>query len=112
MLVRYADDFMVGFQDRCDAQRFRVDLKERMEKFALSLNEDETRLIEFGRYANERRKKQNEGKALTLDFLGFTHICSKASTGKLQILRRTIRKHETRSSRQSASNYVIDVKNR
>src|SRR5260370_15661627 len=63
-----------------------------MEKFALSLNEGKTRLIEFGRYANERRKKRNEGKALTFDFLGFTHICSKASTGKLQILRRTIRK--------------------
>ena len=92
MVVRYADDFIVGFQDQWDAQRFRVDLKERMEKFALSLNEGKTRLIEFGRYANERRKKRNEGKALTFDFLGFTHICSKASTGKLQILRRTIRK--------------------
>ena len=92
MVVRYADDFIIGFQDQRDAQRFRVDLKERMEKFALSLNEGKTRLIEFGRYANERRKKRNEGKALTFDFLGFTHICSKASTGKLQILRRTIRK--------------------
>jgi hypothetical protein len=61
-----------------------------MEKFALSLNEGKTRLIEFGRYANERRKKRNEGKALTFDFLGFTHICSKASTGKLQILRRDL----------------------
>jgi group II intron reverse transcriptase/maturase len=92
IVVRYADDFIIGFQDQRDAQRFRVDLKERMEKFALSLNEGKTRLIEFGRYANERRKKRNEGKALTFDFLGFTHICSKASTGKLQILRRTIRK--------------------
>lgn len=92
IVVRYADDFIIGFQDQRDAQRFRVDLKERMEKFALSLNEGKTRLIEFGRYANERRKKRNAGKALTFDFLGFTHICSKASTGKLQILRRTIRK--------------------
>jgi RNA-directed DNA polymerase len=86
MVVRYADDFMVGFQDRWDAQRFQVDLKERMEKFALSLNVGKTRPIEFGRYAEERRKKRNEGKAFTFDFLGFTHICSKASTGKLQIL--------------------------
>ena len=70
MVIRYADDFIVGFQDQWDAQRFRVDLKERMEKFALSLNEGKTRLIEFGRYANERRKKRNEGKALTFDFLG------------------------------------------
>ena len=93
IVVRYADDFIVGFQNRPEAERFRVELKERLAKFALSLSEEKTRLIEFGRYANERRKKRGEGKAHTFNFLGFTHICGTArKTGKLQIMRLTARK--------------------
>ena len=66
---------MLGFQNREDAERFLEQLRERVGKFGLELHPDKTRLIEFGRYAAERRKKRGEGKPETFNFLGFTHIC-------------------------------------
>ena len=76
-MVRYADDIVVGFEHREDAERFQVELRERMGKFSLELHEEKTRMIEFGRHAAELRRKRGEGKPETFNFLGFTHICGK-----------------------------------
>jgi len=90
--VRYGDDTIVGFQQHTDAKRFLQELKERFRKFGLELHPDKTRLIEFGRYAAERRKKRGEGKPETFTFLGFTHICGQTKEGKFTVERRTIKK--------------------
>ena len=79
IVVRYADDTIVSFQHRQDAERFLIDLKERLAKFALSLHPEKTRLLEFGRYAAGRRAERGQGKPETFDFLGFTHYCSTSS---------------------------------
>ena len=92
IIVRYADDFVVGFQNRSDAERFREELRERLRKFNLELHADKTRLIEFGRYADERRARRGKGKPETFDYLGFTHICGKTRKGYFMVLRQTIRK--------------------
>ena len=91
ILVRYADDFVVGFQDRAEAERFLGELRERFRKFHLELHPDKTRLIEFGRYATERRGRRGEGKPQTFNFLGFTHICGKDRRGRFVVLRQTMR---------------------
>lgn len=90
--VRYGDDTIVGFQHKSDAQRFLQELKERFQKFGLELHPDKTRLIEFGRYAAERREKRGEGKPETFTFLGFTHICGQTKEGKFTVKRHTIKK--------------------
>ena len=102
---------IIGFQDQRDAQRFRVDLKERMEKFALSLNEGKTRLIEFGRYANERRKKRRAKLSLST-FWVLRTFAARQAQGSDKSCAELSGSGEMRSSRQSASNYAIDVKNR
>jgi RNA-directed DNA polymerase len=79
IIVRFADDFIVGFEHQADAQRFLADLRERLAKFCLELHPDKTRLIEFGRHAVRRRAARGLGKPETFDFLGFTHICGKTS---------------------------------
>ena len=75
IIVRYADDLVMGFQQRADAVRFLEEFKERLAKFGLELHPDKTRLIEFGRYAAGERKRRGEGKPETFTFLGFTHFC-------------------------------------
>jgi group II intron reverse transcriptase/maturase len=92
IVVRFADDFVVGFQHRSDAERFLEELKDRLLKFSLELHADKTRLIEFGRYAAGNRKRCGEGKPETFDFLGFTHVCDKTRNGKFIVLRQTMRK--------------------
>jgi len=93
IVVRYADDVVLGFQHREDADRFLADLQERVRKFGLELHPEKTRLIEFGRYAAERRAKRGAGKPETFNFLGFTHICGKNhTTGCFLVLRKTIGK--------------------
>jgi RNA-directed DNA polymerase len=93
IMVRYADDAVLGFQYREDAERFLEQLRERLRKFGLELHPDKTRRIEFGRYAAERRNQRGEGKPETFNFLGFTHICgTNRTTGKFIVLRRTIGK--------------------
>jgi RNA-directed DNA polymerase len=92
IIVRYADDIVVGFQNWHDAERFQEELRERFAKFNLELHPDKTRLIEFGRFAASNRKERGEGKPETFDFLGFTHICATTSKGWFQVKRRTIRK--------------------
>src|SRR6202166_567648 len=91
--VRYADDAVLGFQYREDAERFLGQLRERVGKFGLELHPEKTRLIEFGRYATERRAKRGEGKPETFNFLGFTHICGTSQkTGYFTVRRKTIGK--------------------
>ena len=91
IIVRYADDFIVGFQHESDARRFLDEMRERLQEFALSLHPEKTRLIEFGRFAAERRKRRGLGKPETFNFLGFTFICGKTRAGKFQIKRKTRR---------------------
>jgi group II intron reverse transcriptase/maturase len=88
IIVRYADDFVMGFQHRGEAESFLRDIKERLAKFGLELHPDKTRLIEFGRFAAENRKSRGEGKPETFDFLGFTHICARTRKGDCFIVRR------------------------
>jgi len=93
IIVRYADDFVMGFQYRNEADLFLQHLRNRMAKFGLELHQDKTRLIEFGRFAAANRAKRGEGKPETFDFLGFTHICAKTRKGnKFTIRRKTIAK--------------------
>ena len=92
IIVRFADDFIVGFEHEADAQRFLVDLRQRLAKFGLSLHPDKTRLIEFGRHAVRQRAARGLGKPETFDFLGFTHICGKTRTGRFGLRRFTISK--------------------
>ena len=91
IIVRYADDFIVGFQHESDARRFLGEMRERLQKFALTLHPEKTRLIEFGRFAAERRKRRGLGKPETFNFLGFTFICGKTRAGKFQLKRKTRR---------------------
>jgi len=92
VVVRWADDFVVGFQHRAEAERFWVELRERFAKFGLELHPDKTRLIEFGRFAESNRCGRGGGKPETFDFLGFTHSCAKTRAGKFTVLRQTMRK--------------------
>jgi RNA-directed DNA polymerase len=91
IIVRYADDFIVGFQHEGDARRFLDELRNRLEEYALSLHPEKTRLIEFGRFAAENRKRRSLGKPETFNFLGFTFICGKSRRGKFLIQRKTRR---------------------
>lgn len=93
IVVRYADDMVLGFQHRGDAERFLQDWRDRLQKFGLELHPDKTRLIEFGRFAAGSRKQRGEGKPETFNFLGFTHICGQArKNGRFLVLRKSIRK--------------------
>jgi group II intron reverse transcriptase/maturase len=92
IIVRFADDFIAGFEHQGDAERFLADLRERFAKFALELHPGKTRLIEFGRHAAQRRKARGLGKAETFDFLGFTHICGKTRDGRFGLRRVTVSK--------------------
>ena len=89
IIVRYADDFIVGFQHETDGRRFLDMMRERLGEFALSLHPEKTRLIEFGRFAAERRRRLGLGKPETFTFLGFTFTCGKTRAGKFQIRRKT-----------------------
>jgi RNA-directed DNA polymerase len=91
-IVRYADDCVLGFQHKSDAEQFQAELKGRLAKFSLEMHEGKTRLVEFGRFAASNRKERGEGKPETFDFLGFTHICSKKKNGRFTIYRKTITK--------------------
>ncbi|MBT8224024.1 MAG: reverse transcriptase/maturase family protein [Dactylosporangium sp.] len=92
MIVRFADDFIVGFEYEEDARRFRDELCERLAKFGLELHPDKTRLIEFGRRAAPDRRRRGLGKPETFDFLGLTHICARDRCGRFWVRRITIAK--------------------
>ena len=87
IIVRYADDYIVGFQHQRDAQRFLADLRDRLAGFGLELAPEKTRLIEFGRFAAENRRARGQAKPETFDFLGFKHICSKTRNGRFMLKR-------------------------
>ena len=89
IIVRYADDFIVGFEHEGDARRFLEAMRQRLEEFALSLHPEKTRLIEFGRHAAENRKRRGLGKPETFNFLGFTFICGESRRGRFLIKRKT-----------------------
>ena len=91
IIVRYADDIVVGFQHRAEAERFLGELARRLAEFALQLHPDKTRLIEFGRFAAANRKGRGLGKPETFDFLGFTHICGRSRKGWFQLRRQSRR---------------------
>jgi RNA-directed DNA polymerase len=91
-VVRFADDTIVGFQYKADAEQFLKELKERFLKFGLELHPEKTRLIQFGRYASEKRGKRCKEKPESFSFLGFTHICATTKAGKFTVLRLTIKK--------------------
>jgi group II intron reverse transcriptase/maturase len=92
IVVRFADDFVVGFEHRHEAERFQAELQVRLAKFGLALHPDKTRLIEFGRFAACTRQQRGQGKPETFDFLGFTHICGTARKGWFMVRRQTMRK--------------------
>jgi group II intron reverse transcriptase/maturase len=92
IVTRFADDFIVGFEHLGDAKQFLHDLRERFSKFGLELHPEKTRLVQFGRYAAERRAVRGLGKPETFDFLGFTHICGKGKGGQFWLKRITISK--------------------
>jgi group II intron reverse transcriptase/maturase len=91
IVVRYADDFIVGFQYRDDAERFLRELRVRFAEFALELHPEKTRLLQFGRFADQNRRGGGKGKPETFNFLGFTHICGKTRQGGFKVLRQTMR---------------------
>ena len=92
IVVRFADDIVLGFQYKSDAERFWKELVERLRKFRLELHPDKTRLLEFGPFAADKRSGRGQGKPETFNFLGFTHICGKKrSNGRFTVLRQTIR---------------------
>ncbi len=92
IIVRYADDFVIGFQYKNDAMQFKKELADRLAEFNLELHKTKTRLIEFGRFATETRRKRGQGKPETFTFLGFTHICGKTRKGHFTVKRKTCRK--------------------
>jgi group II intron reverse transcriptase/maturase len=92
IVVRYADDFVVGFEHERDAQAFLAELRERFAKFGLELHPDKTRILEFGRYAASNRARRGEVKPETFDFLGFTHICAKTRNGRFTVRRQTMKR--------------------
>jgi len=91
VFVRFADDFVAGFQHRHEAERFLAELRERFARFGLQLHADKTRIVEFGRFAEQNRRKRGDGKPETFNFLGFTHSCGKTRKGHFTVLRQTMR---------------------
>jgi RNA-directed DNA polymerase len=91
VFVRFADDFVAGFQHRDEAERFLAELRERFARFGLQLHAGKTRIVEFGRFAEHNRRNRGAGKPGTFNFLGFTHSCGKTRKGHFTVLRQTMR---------------------
>jgi len=100
IIVRYCDDFVLGFEHEADARRMLADLKERLAKFKLALHEEKTRLIEFGKLASELRRRRGARRCETFRFLGFTHYCARSRNGHLVVKRRTDRMRLTRKLKE------------
>jgi group II intron reverse transcriptase/maturase len=96
-LIRYADDFIIGCQYREDAEKLLRDIQERFAKFGLSLSMEKTKVLEFGRFASENRKRRGQGKPETFDFLGFTHFCGQTRKGAFAPKVKTSRKRMIRA---------------
>lgn len=89
IIVRYADDAIIGFQHESEARRYLEQLQERLAEYGLELNQDKTRLIRFGRFARQQRRERGEGEPEAFQFLGFQHICAENSLGRFEIRRIT-----------------------
>lgn len=100
IVVRYADDFVLGFQYEADGRRLLSCLRERLETFGLRLHEDKTRLLEFGRFAAERRARRGAGRPGTFNFLGFTHYCGTSRDGRFVVKRKTQRRRMIRKLKE------------
>ena len=107
--VVYADDFVVCFQYKDEAEQFYKRLKHRMEYFGLELEENKSRLIEFGRFAERDRRNRGQGKPETFDFLGFTHYCSKSRNGKFRVKRKTSKKKFTKKCKE-VNRWLADMR--
>ena len=105
VVVRFADDFVLGVEHRDDAERLLTDLRERFAQFGLALHPDKTRLLEFGRYAVDRRQQRGEGNPATFNFLGFTHICGKTRQGSSRSCARRCASGGRRSRRRSQPSF-------
>ncbi|WP_456802628.1 reverse transcriptase domain-containing protein [Bradyrhizobium sp. USDA 4474] len=105
--MRYADDIVVGFEHEAGARRFWDDMRKRFEEFSLSLNPDKTRLIEFGRFAAERRAHRGLGKPETFNFLGFTFICERNRRGQF-LVKRTTRRDRMRATLKRVKEELFD----
>jgi group II intron reverse transcriptase/maturase len=118
IFVRFADDYVAGFEHREDAERFLADLRGRFAKFCLELAPEKTRLIEFGRYAAERRKRRGLRKPETFEFLGLSHICAKSRTGRFKLKRVTSKKkmraklHEVKTEMRRRMHHPIPEQGR
>ncbi len=99
-IVRFADDFVVGFEYKADGERFHQDLQRRLKHFELLLHETKTRLIEFGRFAQSNRQARREGKPETFTFLGFVHACTQRKNGKFTLSRKTIAKRQRTTTKR------------
>lgn len=106
-IINYADDMIICFQYEIEAKQIYKKMKDRLKQCGLEFAEDKTRLIEFGRYASERRKKRGLSKPETFDFLGFTHYCSKSKNGKFRVKRKTSKK----KFKQKLQEFKIWIKN-
>jgi len=104
IITRYADDFVVGFQHHTDAVRFQEELRGRLRGFGLELHPEKTRLIEFGRFAVQRREERNLGKPATFNFLGFTHISAESRERKFLLVRQTMRERMRAKLREVKAN--------
>ena len=100
VVIRYADDFVVGFQHRRDAEQYLADLKARLAKFGLEVHPTQTRRVEIGRFAASNRKKRGLGKPETFDFLGMTHYCAKTRNGYFRVGRKPARKRVAKTLRR------------
>jgi RNA-directed DNA polymerase len=112
MVVRYADDFVLGFQHRNEAKQFLDDLKKRLEQFGLSLHPEKTRLIEFGRYAAANRQQRGEGKPETFDFLGFTHSCGVKFRSRTFLVKRKTSKKRMRARLRVVKERLARIRHR
>ena len=108
IIVRYADDFIVGFQDQSEASEFRKLLSERMEGFHLTLHPEKTQLIRFGRFAVQQCERMRVRKPRTFTFLGFTHICSRTRNGNFAVKRRTDKKRMRKKLREIKETLMIN----
>ena len=102
IIIRYADDVVVGFQHKRDAQRYLKDVKERLAQFGLTLHPEKTRIVEFGRFAEENSRARGRGRPETFDFLGFTHYCTRTRKGRFRLGRKPIAKRVSRAIRRIA----------
>lgn len=109
-LIRYADDFLIGVQYKHEAQQILHDLRERLAKFGLTLSQEKTRLIEFGRFARENRERSEKGKPDTFDFLGFTHYATKTSDGRFMVRVKTSRKKMNKATK-AMNQWLKSVRN-